>query len=175
MSNGDTRTLQKTKTVGQKKQEPAEQGPMFNWGQVLQLLGQQQQAGQLNMAGMMRDMDKSRPRQGVAGEVRGQGLGDPAKTGLTGYYNQINPQMRPGEFDPTGRIANQRRSQGYAREDQLGTLNFRNEFAQGLMDLNRKMQKIQGGADEFGAVGPRELSVFDPLFSQSTRTDRLQW
>lgn len=162
------RTLQQTKPVGQ-------QQPMFNMEQLLQILGQQQQAGQVNMAGMMRDMDKSRPRQGVAGEVRGQGLGDPAKTGLTGYYNQLNPQMRPGEFDPTGRLANQRRSQGYAREDQLGTLNFRNQFAQGLMDLNKKMLALQpeGGATLGGAPGAGDLSVFDALFPTQARDIRL--
>jgi len=163
---------------------PAAQGA--DLAAMLQILVPMQQQQQEAMAAMARQGDKSIPRQGVPGEIRGQGLGDPAKTGLTGYFNEINPQMRPGEYDPTGAKSNRRRDLGYAREDALADMQFRNEFAQGLMDLQGKMGG-QPGAGEAGRGDPMvtpqlgvtggggsmmEHNVFDPLFQTETREDR---
>ena len=149
---------------------------------LLQLLGPMQQRKGEQAAGMVRGMDKSIPRAAIPGEIRGQGLGRPDTTGLTGFYAD-NPQMRPGEFDPTGRISNRRRSRDYARQDALGAMDFRNTFAQGLMDLQEKMLGGQGGdaigpegeptgAPGGGAGNLMEHNVFDALFPDQTRDDR---
>ena len=145
---------------------------------LLQLLGPMQQRKGEQAAGIVRGMDKSIPRAAIPGEIRGQGLGNPATTGLAGLYAN-NPQMRPGEFDPTGRISNRRRSREYARQDELGAMDFRNQLAQGLMDLQEKMQGGGGGGGPTKGMGEptgggdfAEHNVFDALFPQQTRKDR---
>ena len=172
----------KNKKKGPNKPAP---GVTFNMADMLRILGAQQEQQGQQMEGLMRQMDKSVPRPGVPNEVRGQGLGDPEKTGLTGYYKEVNPQMRPGEFDPTGAKSNRRRDLGYAREDALADIQFRNDFAQGLMDLQGKIGG-QPGAGEAGRGDPMvtpqlggtgggammEHNVFDPLFQAETREDR---
>ena len=169
------------KPVPQPGRQPAPAAQGANLAELLQLLGPMRQQEQANMAAMAREGDKSRPRPAIQGEMRGQGLGNPATTGLTGLYAN-NPDMRVGEYDPTGAKHNRRRNLGYAREDALADLQFRNEYAQGLMDLHRKMGGQQGaGADEAGrgdpmvnpaAGGMMEHNVFDTLFPTETREER---
>ena len=176
MGNGD-----KNKPVPQPGRQPAPAAQGANLAELLQLLGPMRQQEQANMAAMAREGDRSRPRPAIQGEIRGQGLGDPATTGLTGLYAN-NPDMRVGEYDPTGAKHNRRRNLGYAREDALADLQFRNEYAQGLMDLYGKMGGQQGaGADEAGrgdplvnpaAGGMMEHNVFDTLFPTESREGR---
>tara|TARA_B100001250_G_scaffold334069_1_gene299847 strand:- start:15495 stop:16622 length:1128 start_codon:yes stop_codon:yes gene_type:complete len=173
MANGNKPVPQ----PGRRQPAPAAQGA--NLAELLQLLGPMRQQEQANMAAMAREGDKSIPRQGVPGEIRGQGLGDPTKTGLTGYFNEMNPQMRPGEYDPTGAKSNRRRNLGYAREDALADMQFRNEYAQGLMDLRNKMGGQQGQQGQPGQQGEiptggsvMDHNVFDTLFPTDTRESR---
>lgn len=175
------------------KQPPAPAGPVPQPGRqpapgaqgqdlaaMLHLLGPMRQQEQAAMAALARESDKSRPRPAIQGEIRGQGLGDPATTGLTGLYAN-NPDMRVGEYDPTGAKHNRRRNLGYAREDALADMQFRNEYAQGLLDLQAKMGGGSGPAGPGGEPtlgggpvggGVMDHNVFDSLFPSQSRDER---
>ena len=139
------------------------------------LLNLMVQAGIINqkqlgtMLGALTSPEESPPSPfsiAVPGEIRGQGLGNPASTGLAGFYRN-NPNMRVAEFDPTGSKNIGRFTQGYARQDQLGAaqhgnamMDQRNQYATGLSDLWKTRDKMTGK----GWVGPAKPgAVWSPL------------
>lgn len=142
---------------------------MQGFMQLMQMLSAAQGNNLDKLLGHLNAPPQSRIASAVPGEIRGQGLGNPQTTGLAGFYAN-NPHMRAGEFDPTGGRANARRLQGYARQDQQAALDFRNQFAEGLLRLFETQQKLpktkigaDGGESQLGNpgnLGPRQHPVF---------------
>lgn len=144
----------------------ADPGVTSDLSRMLQLLDPIQQRKGEQVAGIVRGMDKSIPRSAIPGEIRGQGLGNPASTGLAGFYRN-NPNMRVAEFDPTGSKNIGRFTRDYARQDQLGAaqhgnamMDQRNQYATGLSDLWKTRNKMTGK----GWIGPAKPgAVWGPL------------
>lgn len=94
----------------------------LNQGNNLQGVVEQQGTNKLDLLNAYLDSQRG-IRSAIPGEERGVGLGNPATTGLQGFYNN-NPNVRPGEFDPNGDIALGRS----ARDNQIFDVNGQNDL-----------------------------------------------
>lgn len=146
--------------LGQPQQLPAMQAPGVGQGPGLDLMGAlglilgQRNQQQMNLLDFM---SQSNIGQAVRGERPGQGLGDPATTGLAGFYAD-NPHMRQGEFDPTGQAANARRTANYRQADSAQMQQAAMDAMQRRLDMAKMLaeyEKLQGQQGPLGAMaGP---------------------
>lgn len=129
--------------------------------QLLMALGQQksEQMGQLLPA--LTTPTSKIIRRDMSGNIINPT--QPRPRGLDAFYAN-NPQLRAGEFDPTGRKSNARRSLGFARQDALGDMKFRNEYATGLLNLANTMGQLPKDTVDSGLDFGRHLDgVFSPF------------
>ena len=73
--------------LGPQETGPVEQNNGLNIAEAFQQILAQEQTKQQGLLGLLSAPKQSAISQGVQGEIRGQGLGNPATSGLNQYYN----------------------------------------------------------------------------------------